>query len=150
MRTSPGAADQGHFGLAAQDYTHSTAPNRRYADDITQRCIKALLASAPEPYSTEELDALAARCTAMEDAARKVERNTLKMAAAVTLQPSVGKSFSGVVTGAGEKGTYVRIVDPPVEGRVTQGGKGLDVGDEVQVKLLHTNPQRGWIDFGAA
>ena len=150
VRTSPGSADQGHFGLAAQDYTHSTAPNRRYADDITQRCIKALLANAPEPYATGDLDALATHCTEMEDAARKVERNTLKMAAAVTLQHSIGKSFAGVVTGASDKGTYVRIVDPPVEGRVTQGGKALDVGDEVQVKLLHTNPQRGWIDFAAS
>jgi VacB/RNase II family 3'-5' exoribonuclease len=141
---SPG---QGHFGLAATDYTHSTAPNRRYADDIIQRLVKALLDNAPAPYSDDELNSIAQRCTEMEDAARKVERTTLKMAAALSLQNQIGQSFDGIVTGASEKGTYVRIFKPPVEGRVMQGSSGMDVGDQVTVKLLRVNPDRGFIDF---
>ena len=139
--------DQGHFGLAATDYTHSTAPNRRYSDVIIQRLIKAQLDNTAPPYTDDELDAIAQRCTLMEDAAKKVERTTLKMAAALSLRDQVGQSFDGIVTGASEKGTYVRIVKPPVEGRVMQGASGMDVGDEVTVKLLRVNPDRGFIDF---
>jgi len=141
--------DQGHFGLAAHDYTHSTAPNRRFADVVTQRIMKAMLANQPPAYSDDELQTLAGHCTAMEDAARKVERNTLKMAAALSLATHIGQTYAAVVTGASDKGTYVRIADPPVEGRVMQGAKGLDVGDEINVKLLHVNPERGFIDFAS-
>jgi exoribonuclease-2 len=141
------APGQGHFGLAATDYTHSTAPNRRYADVIIQRVVKALLDNAPPPYSDAELDTIAQHCTDMEDAARKVERTTLKMAAAQSLRNQVGQSFDGIVTGASDKGVYVRLVKPPVEGRVMQGSAGMDVGDEVTVKLLRVNPEHGFIDF---
>lgn len=147
--TNPRDKDQAHFGLAANDYTHSTAPNRRFADVITQRVVKAMIANAEEPYSSDDLAAMAQHCTEMEDNARKAERNTLKMAAALALQPHIGQVYPAVVTGASDKGTYVRIANPPIEGRVTQNDKGLDVGDEVRVKLLRTNPPRGWIDFGA-
>jgi exoribonuclease-2 len=147
--TNPNDPDQAHFGLAAHDYTHSTAPNRRFADVITQRVMKALLTNQPPPYSDDELTTIADHCTEMEDAARKVERTTLKMAAALSLAPHVGQTYSAVVTGASDKGTYVRITDPPVEGRVMQGAKGLDVGDELNVKLLHVNPERGFIDFAS-
>ena len=147
--TNPNDPDQAHFGLAAHDYTHSTAPNRRFADMITQRIVKALFANQTAPYSDDELTAIAEHCTEMEDSARKVERTTLKMAAALSLAPHVGQTYSAVVTGASDKGTYVRITDPPVEGRVMQGAKGLDVGDELNVKLLHVNPERGFIDFAS-
>jgi VacB/RNase II family 3'-5' exoribonuclease len=147
--TNPKDPDQAHFGLAARDYTHSTAPNRRFADVITQRVVQAMLANQPAPYTDDELTALADHCTLMEDNARKVERTTLKMAAAVALQSHVGQTYSAVVTGASDKGTYVRIPDPPVEGRVMQNEQGLGVGDQVKVKLLHTNPQRGFLDFSA-
>ena len=139
---------QGHFGLAAHDYTHSTAPNRRFADIVTQRVIKALIHNQPPPYTDDELAAIAQHCTQMESAARKVERTMQKRIAAVALSDSIGNLFHGVITGAGDKGTFVRIFDPPVEGMVTRGAKGLDVGDKVNVTLLHTDPQRAFIDFG--
>jgi len=139
---------QGHFGLAAHDYTHSTAPNRRFADLVTQRVVKALLHSQPPPYTDDELAAIAQHCTLMESAARKVERTMQKRIAAVALADSIGNLFHGVITGAGPKGTFVRVFDPPVEGMVTRGAKGLDVGDKVNVTLLHTDPQRAFIDFG--
>jgi exoribonuclease-2 len=140
----------GHFGLAARDYTHSTAPNRRFADLVTQRLVKALAAHAQAPYSDEELDAIASNCTHNEDAARKVQRNMLKRIAAVALAPRIGQIFNAVVTGATPKGIFVRVLDPPVEGRVMQGERGLDVGDRVSVKLLRTEPDLGFIDFGRA
>jgi len=146
----PGDAGQGHFGLAAHDYTHSTAPNRRFADLVTQRLIKALAAHAPAPYSDEELRAIASNCTLKEDAARKVQRNMLKRMAAVALAPRVGQTFNAVVTGATPKGIFVRVLDPPVEGRVMHGEQGLDVGDRVRVRLIGTDPERGFIDFGRA
>lgn len=142
----PGGEADGHFGLAAHDYTHSTAPNRRFADLVTQRLLKAI--GAAPPYTNEELDAIARRCTAQEDAARKVERAMTKRLAAVALEHRIGQSFAAVVTGATPKGVFVRIADPPVEGRVVQGERGLDVGDRVHVRLLATDPQRGYIDFG--
>jgi exoribonuclease-2 len=138
----------GHFGLATQDYAHSTAPNRRFADLVTQRVVKAWLAGEAPPYSDEELAAIAAHCNERESAARKVERAMVKRIAAVALAGSVGKTFHGVITGASDKGTYVRVFDPPVEGKIVRGANGLDVGDTVDVTLLHTDPQHAFIDFG--
>lgn len=147
----PGAdADDGHFGLAAQDYTHATAPNRRFADLVTQRLLKAVLAGAPPPYTNDELATIAAHCTEREDAARKVERQVRKVAAAVALGGAAGRRFDAIVTGTNDRGTFVRLIDPPVEGRVVRGEQGLDVGDKVRVTLLSTDPARGFIDFAAA
>ena len=146
----PGTATTGHFGLAVRDYTHSTAPNRRYPDVITQRQVKAVLAGATSPYSTAELVSLAAHCTEQEDDATKVERQVRKSAAAMLLEGRIGERFDGIVTGASEKGTWVRLLAPPVEGKVTQGSKGLDVGDRVSVKLTGTDVERGFIDFARA
>ncbi len=148
--TFPGAAVTGHFGLAVSEYTHSTAPNRRYPDLITQRLVRAALAGEASPYGRDELRTLAAECTAKEDGAQKVERMVRKAAAACLLERRIGAVFDGVVTGASAKGTWVRIFDPPVEGRVERGQAGLDVGDRVRVKLVHTNPERGFIDFERA
>jgi VacB/RNase II family 3'-5' exoribonuclease len=144
----PGDAGQGHFGLAAPDYTHSTAPNRRFADLAMQRLIKSVLGKNKPPYSDADLDAIARNCTLKEDAARKVERGMNKRVAAVALHSLVGRSFDGVVTGVTPKGVFVRIVEPPAEGRLIRGEDGLDVGDRVRVKLLNTDPARGFIDFG--
>jgi exoribonuclease-2 len=146
----PGERVTGHFGLAVSDYTHSTAPNRRYPDLITQRMIKATLTGSAVPYPREQLVALAAHCTEMEDAAQKVERLVRKAAAACLLSSRIGKEFEGIVTGASPKGTWVRIFDPPTEGRVERGEAGLDVGDRVRVRLIHTDPERGFIDFARA
>jgi VacB/RNase II family 3'-5' exoribonuclease len=137
----------GHFGLAARDYTHSTAPNRRFADLVTQRLVKAMLDNEPPPYTDKELSVIAMQCNLQEHNGKKVERTMQKRVAAVALADSVGKVFRGVVTGAGEKGTYARVFDPPVEGRVIKGQDGLDVGDRVTVKLLHTDPAHAFIDF---
>ena len=131
------------------DYTQSTAPNRRFPDIVTQRLMKALLAKQSAPYSEDDLDAIAARCTQMEDAARKVERDMQKRIAAVVLHPRIGQSFQAIVTGVNKYGTFVRTLDPHVDGMLVQGGKGLDVGDKVTVKLINTDPQRGFIDFAA-
>jgi exoribonuclease-2 len=139
----PGDPSQGHFGLAVHDYTHATAPNRRYADLVTQRLIKS-----GDSYTATELDLVARNCTLREDTARKVERVMKKRIAAVALSSKIGQVFRGVVTGVTPKGTFVRVVDPPAEGRVVKGEHGLDVGDQVQVKLLATDSQRGFIDFG--
>ncbi|HLK63183.1 MAG TPA: RNB domain-containing ribonuclease [Bryobacteraceae bacterium] len=141
-----GDTEQGHFGLAAQDYTHSTAPNRRFADIVTQRLLKGL--GGPAPYSDDELAAIARNCTLKEDAARKVQRDMNKRVCAVGLLPRVGQSFSAVVTGVTPKGVFVRVIDPPVEGRLMHGEHGLDVGDRIPVTLLAVDPQRGFIDFG--
>ena len=145
----PNEPSPGHFGLAVQDYTHSTAPNRRFPDIVTQRLVKALLAKAPQPYSENDLNAIAVRCTLMEDAARKVEREMQKRIAAVVLHPRIGQSFPAIVTGVNQYGTFVRTLDPHVDGMLVHGGKGLDVGDKVMVKLISTDPQRGFIDFAA-
>jgi VacB/RNase II family 3'-5' exoribonuclease len=145
----PNQPSPGHFGLAVQDYTHSTAPNRRFPDVVTQRLLKALLAKSPAPYSEGQLDSIATRCTQMEDAARKVEREMQKRIAAVALHPHIGQSYQAIVTGVNEHGTFVRTLDPHVEGMLVRGGKGLDVGDRVTVKLISTDPQRGYIDFAA-
>lgn len=146
--SKPGDDSQGHFGLAAQDYTHSTAPNRRYADLVTQRLIKAVIGHFPAPYTDDQLSAIARNCTLKEDAARKVERVMNKRVAAVALESRVGETFAGVVTGNTPKGVFVRVFHPPVEGRLVHGEQGVDVGDQIQVKLLSTDAQRGFIDFG--
>jgi len=145
----PNEPSPGHFGLAVQDYTHSTAPNRRFPDIVTQRIMKAHLANTPQPYSEDDLNAIAIRCTMMEDAARKVERDMQKRIAAVVLHPRIGQSFPAIVTGVNKYGTFVRTLDPHVDGMLVQGGKGLDVGDKLTVKLISTDPQRGFIDFSA-
>ena len=139
----------GHFGLAVQDYTHSTAPNRRYPDVVAQRILKALVGRRAHPYSEDQLNAIAQRCTQMEDAARKVEREMAKRIAAVVLYSRIGQNFRAVVTGVNQYGTFVRALDPHVEGMLVRGGHGLDVGDRVTVKLIATDPQRGFIDFAA-
>jgi exoribonuclease-2 len=143
----PGEAATGHFGLAVQDYSHSTAPNRRFPDLVAQRIVKSALQSRKPPYSDGELESIAQRCTEREDAANKVERLVRKAAAALLLQNRVGERFDAIVTGASEKGTWVRIRRPPVEGRLERGWEGLEVGDRVRVKLVHTDPSRGFIDF---
>jgi len=145
-----GQAPEGHFGLAVRDYTHSTAPNRRFPDLITQRLLKAALAGGRPPYSDEEMEALAAHCTEQEDAAKKVERRVRKAAAALMLAKREGDTFNGIVTGASEKGTWVRIFDPPAEGKVVRGESGMDVGERVRVRLVDTDPERGYIDFAKA
>jgi len=143
----PGEPQQGHFALAANDYTHSTAPNRRYADLVTQRLVKAVLDRNSAPYSDEKLETMARNCTLREDAARKVERDMRKRIAAVALSSRIGDTFRAVVTGVTPKGTFVRTLDPPADGLVVRGEHGLDVGDQVNVQLVDTDPQRGFIDF---
>jgi len=145
----PGQTIEGHFGLAVTAYTHSTAPNRRSPDLITQRLLKAAIVAKPVPYSLDELRNLAQHCTEQEDNAKKVERQVQKSAAALLLIHRIGEHFEGIVTGASEKGTWVRIVSPPVEGKVIRGFQGLRVGDKVKVELVGTNVERGFIDFAA-
>jgi exoribonuclease-2 len=140
----------GHFGLAVQDYTHSTAPNRRFADVVTQRLIKAMLAGQTNPYSDDELTAVASNCTQKEDAARKVEREMSKRLAAVAMQRRVGETFDAIVTGVTDHGTFVRVLQPHVEGLLAQGAQGLDVGDRLKAKLIRTDVSKGYIDFARA
>jgi VacB/RNase II family 3'-5' exoribonuclease len=143
----PGDPEQGHFGLAVQDYTHSTAPNRRFADLVTQRLIKAVLANSPAPYTDNELAAIAGSCTLKEDAARKVEREMFKRIAAVAMSSRIGETFDAIVTGVTPHGTFVRVLKPAVEGLLAQGQQGADVGDKLRVKLTRTDIQHGYIDF---
>jgi exoribonuclease-2 len=143
----PGDPEQGHFGLAVQDYTHSTAPNRRFADMVTQRLIKALLDGKPGPYSDDELAGIATNCTQKGDAARKVEREMSKRLAAVAMSHRVGETFDAIVTGVTPKGTFVRVLQPHIEGLLAQGAQGLHVGDRVRARLTRTDVQRGFIDF---
>ncbi len=143
----PGDPEQGHFGLAVQDYTHSTAPNRRFADVVTQRLIKALLDGKPGPYSDTELAAIATNCTAKGDAARKVEREMSKRMSAIAMSHRVGETFDAIVTGVTPKGTFVRVMQPHIEGLLAQGAQGLHVGDKIRAKLTRTDVQRGFIDF---
>lgn len=143
----PGSTVEGHFGLAVKNYTHSTAPNRRYPDLITQRIVKAAISGRPSPYSVEELTALAQHCNSAENAANKVERQMVKSAAAILLEKRIGEQFDAIVTGAAGKGTWVRITNPPLEGRLNSGFKGLDVGDTLRVQLTSTDVERGFIDF---
>ena len=137
----------GHFGLAVRDYAHSTAPNRRYPDLVTQRLLKAALADSPIPYAENDLQSLATHCTEQEDAAKKVERQVGKSAAAMLLESRIGERFDAIVTGAADKGTWVRLFHPPIEGRLVQGFKGVDVGHRIRVQLVHTDVERGYIDF---
>ena len=146
----PGEEGEGHFGLAVQDYTHSTAPNRRFADLVTQRLVKAALANKTTPYTVAELRQIAEHCTVQDSAARKVERKMRKVAAAQLLQNRIGEEFQAIVTGVTEKGTFARIIAPPVDGRVMRGERGLRVGEKVRVRLLSTDPERGFIDFARA
>jgi exoribonuclease-2 len=143
----PGRAGLGHFGLAVKDYAHSTAPNRRFPDLVTQRLLKAALASGAPPYREAELEALAGHCTEQEDNADKVERQVRKSAAAMLLENRIGQHFDAVVTGASEKGTWVRVFDPPVEGKLVHGSEGMKVGRKLRVKLVMTDVERGFIDF---
>lgn len=146
----PGEESDGHFGLSVRDYTHSTAPNRRYVDLITQRLVKACIHDMPAPYTEVELAAIAARCMDRENAANKVERLMRKVAAASLLAPRIGEVFEAIVTGASPKGTYVRLVAPPAEGRVLRGEAGLDVGEKTRVRLISVDAVRGFIDFEGA
>jgi exoribonuclease-2 len=143
----PGRPVQGHFGLAVNDYTHSTAPNRRFPDLITHRLLKTALDGGKLPYTVDELEAFAEHCTAQQANADKVERSVRKSAAALLLAARIGQRFDGIVTGASAKGTWVRIAEPVAEGRVIRGFEGLDVGDHVRVELVHTDVGRGFIDF---
>ncbi len=143
----PGDPEQGHFGLAVQDYTHSTAPNRRFADVVTQRLIKALLDAKPGPYSDNDLAAIATNCTQKGDAARKVEREMSKRLAAIAMSHRVGETFDAIITGVTPKGTFVRVLQPHMEGLLAQGAQGLHVGDKLRAKLVRTDVQHGFIDF---
>jgi len=143
----PGGPAAGHFGLAVSDYVHSTAPNRRFPDLVTQRLVKAALNGGRSPYDDDELAALATHCTEQEDAANRVERQVRKSAAALLLRSRIGEPFDAIVTGASEKGTWVRVLQPPVEGKLVHGHDGLDVGDRVGVRLVSVNVERGFIDF---
>ena len=143
----PGGSVAGHFGLAVEDYAHSTAPNRRYPDVITQRLLKAAAAGHSVPYQNDELEALATQCTEKEDAAKKVERQVTKSAAAMLLESRIGEQFDAIVTGASDKGTWVRILHPPVEGRLASGFENMRVGDRLRVQLVSTDVERGFIDF---
>jgi VacB/RNase II family 3'-5' exoribonuclease len=145
-----GEVAPGHFGLAVQDYTHSTAPNRRFVDVVTQRLIKATLAGQKNPYSDAELTAIAANCTLKENAAKKVERDMSKRLAAVAMQNRIGEVFDAIVTGVTDGGTFVRALQPHVDGLLAQGAQGLDVGDKLRVKLIRTDAQRGFVDFARA
>lgn len=144
-RSTDGAPE--HFGLAVKGYTHSTAPNRRFPDLITQRLVKAALSGSPAPYRLDELEYLAGHCTEKEDDAERVERQLRKSAAALLLEPLIGQRFDAIVTGASDKGAWVRLLGPPVEGKLTTGANGLDVGDILHVQLVSTNVERGYIDF---
>jgi exoribonuclease-2 len=143
----PGVTAPGHFGLAVRDYTHSTAPNRRYTDLITQRLLKAAIEGTPSPYSKDKLEVLAKHCTDEEDAANKVERQVGKSAAAMLLEHRIGEEFDAIITGASEKGTWARLLTVPVEGRLVHGFEGFDVGSRIRVQLLSVDVQRGYIDF---
>jgi exoribonuclease II len=146
----PGAEPPGHFGLAVRDYSHSTAPNRRFPDLVTQRLVKAALAAHPSPYGLAELGTIATHCTMQEDAANKVERQVRKSAAAMVVKARVGETFESIVTGASSKGTYVRVSSPPIEGRLMDSHGGVDVGDRLRVRLSGVNIDRGFIDFQQA
>jgi exoribonuclease-2 len=143
----PGGKSEGHFGLAVNGYTHSTAPNRRYADLVTQRLVKAAIASEAPPYSVAELEQIAERCNERQSAERKVERLMRKIVAAEVLSQRIGETFAGIITGVSSKGTFVRLISTPAEGLIVKNESGVDVGDRVSVRLINTNPERGFIDF---
>ena len=143
----PGDPEQGHFGLAVQDYTHSTAPNRRFADVVTQRLIKALLDGKPGPYNDNDLAAIATNCTQKGDAARKVEREMSKRMSAVAMSHRIGETFDAIITGVTPKGTFLRVMQPHIEGLLTQGAQALHLGDKIKAKLTRTDVQKGFVDF---
>jgi exoribonuclease-2 len=143
----PDQKSEGHFGLAVRDYTHSTAPNRRFPDLVTQRLLKAAIQGKPPAYTNDELRSLARHCTEQETNADKAERQVGKSAAALLLESRIGERFEAIVTGASEKGTWVRIAHPATEGKVVRGFQGLDVGDRARVELVHTDVERGFVDF---
>jgi exoribonuclease-2 len=146
----PDQPPEGHFGLAVRDYGHATAPNRRYPDLLTQRLLKAAIAGQPAPYTVPDLQKLAEHCTLQEDQARKVERQARKAASAAYLGTRIGETFDALVTGASEKGVWVRTLKPPVEGKLVAGAGGLDVGERVRVRLESIDPMRGFVDFSRA
>ena len=143
----PDEKPEGHFALAVEDYTHSTAPNRRYADLVTQRLVKAMIAGKASPYSDDELASIASNCTRMATAERKVEREMQKRIAAVALRNRIGNIFRAIVTGVTDRGTFVRTLAPHVDGMLVHGQQGVDVGDDLKVKLVRTDPVHGFIDF---
>ncbi len=143
----PGEQAEGHFGLAVRDYAHSTAPNRRFPDLVTQRLLKAALAGHRAPYDRGQLEELSRHCTEAEDAANKVERRVEKSAAAMLMESKIGERFDAIVTGAASKGTWVRLLHPPIEGKLDRGFEGVDVGDRIRVQLIHTDVERGYLDF---
>jgi len=145
----PGEDAGGHFGLAVRDYSHSTAPNRRYTDIVVQRLVKSVIRNAPSPYATEELDAIAEHANLQERAARKVERKMRKIVAASVMQRHIGETFDAIVTGDTPSGVFARILRPPVDGRIVRGEQGIHVGDKIRVRLLSANPSTGFIDFAA-
>ncbi len=145
----PGEDTGGHFGLAVRDYAHSTAPNRRFTDIVVQRLVKAVISNQPSPYSADELEAIATHCNDQERAARKVERKMRKVVAATVMQRHIGEDFDAIVTGVTPSGTFARILRPPVDGRIEQGERGLNVGEKVNVRLLSADPRSGFIDFAA-
>ena len=142
-----GEVAPGHFGLAVQDYTHSTAPNRRFPDIVTQRLVKAMLAGQKNPYTDDELTVVAANCTQKGDAARKVERDMSKRLAAIAVQKRIGEVFDAIVTGVTPGGTFVRAAQPHIDGMLVQGEQGLDIGDRLRAKLVSADAQKGYIDF---
>jgi exoribonuclease R len=150
VAAAPQAASSGHFGLAVSDYAHSTAPNRRYPDLVTQRLLKAAVAGEAPPDTLEALQEIARHCTLQEDNANKVERQVLKSAAAFLLHDRLGEAFEALVTGAGPKGTFVRIAAPMVEGRLVRGLEGADVGDALRVRLVQVDVEQGYLDFERA
>jgi exoribonuclease-2 len=145
----PGEDTGGHFGLAVRDYAHSTAPNRRFTDIVVQRLVKAVISDQPSPYTADELEAIATHCNDQERAARKVERKMRKIVAATVMQRHIGENFDAIVTGVTPSGTFARILRPPVDGRIEQGERGLNVGEKVNVRLLSADPRNGFIDFAA-
>jgi len=143
----PGSEHEGHFGLAVNDYTHSTAPNRRYADLVTQRLLKAAILGATPAYTEPELAEIAQHCTDRDSASRQVERFMKKVAAALMLSNQIGRQYTGIITGVADKGTFVRLLEVPAEGRLLHGERGLDVGEKIRVRLASVNPDRGFIDL---
>jgi len=147
--TPPDTNQPGHFSLAVKDYGHSTAPNRRFTDLVTQRLLKAAINDHPQPYKLIELQAIAEHCTQAENAVNKVERQVEKSAAAMLLEDSIGEKFNAMITGAAEKGTWVRLLSFPIEGKLISGRNHYDVGDRLQVRLDSVNIEKGYIDFSA-
>jgi exoribonuclease-2 len=143
----PGDTEEGHFGLAVKDYTHSTAPNRRYPDLVTQRLLKAAVSGKPVPYSMDQLEQIAKNCTVKEDDVKKVERQVEKAANAILMQSRIGEVFDGIVSGASSKGTWIRLLNPHVEGKLVKGSNGLKVGQKIRARLTEINVDEGFIDF---